>query len=442
MIKNNSEQKVKKASIFHNLFYNNKYLAIFSFVAAAIVWVVVVMAFSPETTYKIKDVPIEINVENSTADKLNLQPFTEQEFKVDVTVKGKRYSVTQRDISADDISVTANLNYVDSVGTHSLQLVSKKNDPYADYEIIALSTEKIEVYFDAYKEIEIDLKTEEIPQNLIDDKYFVDGAVLSANTVTVCGAATQINKLDEENIYAKISDEDLKSIRKFEKTVSFDADIDLVDINGNIINYISLKDETPIVITIPVMQRAEFETGVEFSNTPENYSDFIQSVSITPETIKIGATEDVIASMTQVVVGTIDFSQVKAGKNTFKFSKDDFSANLKLFDEIEEVTVTVYIFEAASKRINVDNSSISFINVPENYTVSFVPGSSSINGVTVYGAETVLSELKTDDVYAVVDMTGYSGKTGTDTVTAKVSVKNQSCWAYGTYEIPINVVEK
>ncbi len=442
MTKNKSEEKNKKASIFHNIFYNNKYLAIFSFVAAAILWIVVVMAFSPETTYKIKDVPIVIDVENSTAGKLNLQPFTENELKVDVTVEGKRYSITQRDISADDISVTVNLNYIDSVGTHSLQLIPKKNNPNADYEIVDLSIDEIEVYFDAYKEVEIDLKTEEIPKTLIKDEYFVDGAVLSENTVTVCGAAMQINKLDEENIYAKISDNDLKNIRTLEKTISFNSVIDLVDANGNKINYIKLKDTAPVVITIPVMQRAEFATGVEFSNTPENYNDFIESISITPQTVKIGATEDVIASMTQVVVGNIDFSQIKSGKNTFKFKKENFSSNLKIFDDINEVTVIVNVFDATSKKVNVENSSISFINVPENYTVSLFPDSSAINGVTVYGAESVLSSLTSDSVYAVVDMSGYDGKTGNVSVVAKVSVKNQNCWAYGTYKIPINIVKK
>lgn len=439
-MKRNDQTKKGKKPFFHNLFYNNRYLAVFSFLAAFVIWIVVVMEFSPETTYKIQDVPVVIDIENTTAEKLDLQPFTEKEYTVDVTVEGKRYSVTQRDISPEDIKVTANLNYVDSVGAHSLQLIATKNDPYADYEIVALSSEQVEVYFDAYKEIQIDLKTEEIPQDIIPDGYYVDGPVLSTTTVTVAGASTQVNRIDKENIYAKVSDEDKEDTKKLEKTAYFNAVIELVDNYGNKVNYVEVKEESPVVITVPVLKKAEFATAVEFSNTPENYRDFIESIKITPETLNIGAQEDVVSAMENVSVGTIDFTNVKAGKNVFKFSKADFSTNLKVFDEIEEVTVTVNIFEASKKIVDIDKSRVSFTNVPENCIVSLVDSYSLIEGVSVFGGKDAIASLDSDSVYAVVDMADYKGKTGRDTVLAKVTVQNANCWAYGTYEIPINVV--
>ena len=439
-MKRNDQTKKGKKPFFHNLFYNNRYLAVFSFLAAFVIWIVVVMEFSPETTYKIQDVPVVIDIENTTAEKLDLQPFTEKEYTVDVTVEGKRYSVTQRDISPEDIKVTANLNYVDSVGAHSLQLIATKNDPYADYEIVALSSEQVEVYFDAYKEIQIDLKTEEIPQDIIPDGYYVDGPVLSTTTVTVAGASTQVNRIDKENIYAKVSDEDKEDTKKLEKTAYFNAVIELVDNYGNKVNYVEVKEESPVVITVPVLKKAEFATAVEFSNTPENYRDFIESIKITPETLNIGAQEDVVSAMENVSVGTIDFTNVKAGKNVFKFSKADFSTNLKVFDEIEEVTVTVNIFEASKKVVDIDKSRVSFTNVPENCIVSLVDSYSLIEGVSVFGGKDAIASLDSDSVYAVVDMADYKGKTGRDTVLAKVTVQNANCWAYGTYEIPINVV--
>lgn len=439
-MKRNNQTKTGKIPFFHKLFYNNRYLAAFSFIAAFIIWIVVVMEFSPETTYKIQDVPVEINIENTTAEKLDLQPFTEKEYTVDVTVKGKRYSITQRDISPEDITVTANLNYVDSVGAHSLKLVPTKNDPYADYEIVSLSSEDVEVYFDAYKEIQIDLRTEEIPEDLIPEGYYVDGPVLSSTTITVCGAATQVNRIDKDNIFAKVSDEDKFETKALDKTAYFNAVIDLVDNYGNKVNYVQIKDEAPVVITVPVLKKAEFATMVEFSNTPENYRDFIESISITPETLNIGAAEDVVSSMESVSVGTIDFSQIKAGKNVFKFNKDDFSVNMKVFDEIDEVSVVVNVFEASSKTFDIDKSRISFTNVPENCVVSLVDALSTIKDVKVYGAENAINDLDADLVYAAVDMKGYTGKTGRDTVKAKVNVQNGNCWAYGTYEIPINVV--
>lgn len=439
-MKANNQTKSGKVPFFHNLFYNNRYLAVFSFLAAFVIWIVVVMEFSPETTYKIQDVPVVIDVKNTTAERLDLQPFTEKEYTVDVTVEGKRYSVTQKDISPEDITVTANLNYVDSVGAHSLQLVATKNNQYADYEIVALSSEQIEVYFDAYKEIQIDLKTEEIPEDIIPDGYYAEDPVLSSNTVTVCGASTQINRIDKDNIYAKVSDEDKDDTKKLEKTTYFDAVIELVDNYGNKVNYVQLKDQSPVVITVPVLKKAEFATAVEFSNTPENYRDFIESIKISPETLNIGAAEDVIASLENVSVGTIDFTKVKPGRNVFVFKKDDFSTNLKVFDELEEVTVTVDIFDAYKKLVSVDKSNVSFTNVPKNCIVSLVDSYSLIENVSVFGAKDAVASLDSDSVYAVVDLADYKGKTGRDSVVAKISVRSANCWVYGVYDIPINVV--
>lgn len=439
MKRNNQTQKGKKP-FFHNLFYNNRYLAVFSFFAAFLTWIVVVMEFSPETTYKIQDVPVIINTENTTAERLDLQPFTEKEYTVDVTVKGKRYSIRQKDISPDDITVTANVNYVDSVGAHSLQLVPTKNTPNADYEIVSLSSEQVEVYFDAYKEIQVDLKTEKIPEDIIPEGYYVEGLVLSTTTVTVCGAATQVNRIDKDNIFAKVSDEDKDNTKSLEKTAYFNAVVDLVDNYGNKVNYVQLKDKNPVVITVPVLKEAEFATAVQFSNTPEDYRDFIESITISPSTLKIGAAADVISEMENISVGTIDFTKLKSGRNVFKFKKEDFSTNLKIFDEVEEVTVTINIFEASKKVVKIDKSRISFTNVPENCIVSLVDSALPLEGVTIFGGQNAISELDAESVYAVVDMSGYSGKTGRDTVTAKITVQNANCWAYGTYNISVNVV--
>lgn len=440
MMKRNDQAKKKKAPFFHNLFYNNKYLAVFSFVAAIIIWIVVVMAFSPETTYKIEDVPVVIDLENTTAQKLDLQAFTEKEYTVDVTVEGKRYSITQRDLSADDITVTANLSYVDSIGAHSLQLVPTKNDRNADYEIVAISSEEIEVYFDAYKEIRIDLKAEPLPQKLIPEGYYSDGVVLSSTSVVVGGAATQINRIDKENIYAKINEAELNKLDTLTKTTHFSSTIDIVDNYGNKVNYVEIKDMSPVVITVPVMKKAEFATAVEFSNTPDNYKNFIESISISPQTLNICATSDVISSLENVNVGTIDFSSLKSGVNVFKFKKEDFSTNLKVFNDIAEVTVTVKVSETSSKKVDIDKSRISFTNVPDNCTVSFVDNESTITEVILYGTDSEIKNINADSVYAIVDMTGYKGKTGRDVVNAQISVNNADCWAYGTYKLPISVV--
>ncbi|MBE6782751.1 MAG: hypothetical protein E7536_01910 [Ruminococcaceae bacterium] len=425
--------------LIHNLFYNNKYLAIFSFVLAVVFWVIVVMEFSPETTYEIKDVPVAINVENSTAEKLDLLPFTDKEFKVDVTIKGKRYAINKNELSAEDVTVSANLNYVDSVGLHSLQLVAKKTDRASDFEIISLSNEEIEVYFDLYKEIEVELKTKALPENLIAEGYYSNGPIPSPKTIVIGGAATQIDLLDREGIYARIDPDELASTSAIKKTTHFNSKIDLVDSYGNIINFIEIKETAPVVITVPVMKKAEFATDVEFFDTPENYQDYINDISINPETLNVCAASDVVSSLESIIVGRIDFSELKEGKNIFTFSKEDFGANLTIFDQIDKATVVVDIQNVATKSVSINSSSINFI-LPENYTISLVEDFSTINDIVIYGPEEEIANLGAESVSATVNLIGYTGETGSDTVIVEINVNNEKCWAYGVYEIPIDVI--
>ena len=442
-MKNNAQSKNKSVfdKGFHKLFYNNKYLAVFSFIAAIILWVVVVIEFSPETTYVIKDVPVLISTENTTAERLNFAAFTDKEFKVDVTIRGKRYAINKKELLPTDITVTANLNSVNSVGTHNLQLIAVKNDRTADFEIVSLSQEEISVFFDIYKEIEIDLKTKPLPSELIPEGYYSSGAVASPKSVLVGGPATEINKIDKENVYAKIDPEELEQKSVIEETTHFHSKIDLIDAYGNALKFVKIIDPSPMLV-VPVMKKAEFATGVEFSNTPDDYENrYITSCTIDPPTLNVYVTPDVISTLNEVTVGTIDFSQLKEGKNVLTFSKEEISANITVADEIDEITVTVEVANVASKTVNISKSQISFPGKPDNYQIKLVEGSSSIPGVTIYGSEEDISKVTSDSIYATVNLSNYDEGVGRKTVVVDISINNNNCWVYGVYELLIDVVK-
>lgn len=441
MRNNYSSDKTVFDKGFHKVFYNNKYLAVFSFIAAIILWAVVVMEFSPETTYVIKNVPVSINIENTTAERLDLTAFTDKEFKVDVTIRGKRYAINKKELLPTDITVTANLNSVTGGGTHNLQLVAVKNDRAADFEIVSLSQEEISVFFDVYKEIEIDIQPKALPDGLIPDGYYSGGAVPSPKSVLVGGPATEIDKLDKENIYAKIDPKELEEKGVIYETTHFKSKIDLVDAYGNILNFVKIQDASPMLV-VPVMKKAEFATGVEFSNTPDDYENrYITSCTISPPTLSVYATPDVISTLKEVTVGNIDFSQLKEGKNVFTFSKEEFSTNITVADATEVVTVTVEVANVSSKTVNINKSQISFPGKPEGYEIKFVEGSSSIPGVTIYGTEEELRKVTSDSIFATVNLSNYNEGAGRKMVVVDISINNNYCWVYDVYELPIDVVK-
>ena len=76
----------KKLGFINKIFYNNKYLFVFSIILAIIIWISVVMEFSPETTYVISDVPVKVSTSVTSAGIAGLKPFGTEDIKVDVAV--------------------------------------------------------------------------------------------------------------------------------------------------------------------------------------------------------------------------------------------------------------------------------------------------------------------------------------------------------------------
>ena len=146
-MKNNITQDAKKSNFsFSTLLHNNRFLMFLSVAISLIIWMWVAIEKSPEIQTVITKVPVSINLENSIPQQLNLQIFGESEFTVDVAVTGKKYILSN--LTADDIKVEANTNYVDSAGTKTLQLKVTPVDNSEEFTISSVSSTYIEVFFD------------------------------------------------------------------------------------------------------------------------------------------------------------------------------------------------------------------------------------------------------------------------------------------------------
>ena len=143
----------------NNLFNNDKFVLFFSIVVSITIWVLVAINVSPETERVVQNVKVVVETKNSVPSQLGLKVFGETDFYVDVTVVGKKYLVSQNALSADDISVSAVTEYVNTAGTHRLDLkATAKNS--GEYEIVGMSKQSVEVYFDVEKTQEFSITPE------------------------------------------------------------------------------------------------------------------------------------------------------------------------------------------------------------------------------------------------------------------------------------------
>ncbi len=410
----------------NDLFNNDKFLLVFSLLAALVIWLLVVINVSPATTRVIKDV--KVTIDTTVPSQFGLEVFGETEFTVDVTVKGKKYQISSAALSAEDIVVVAQTNSVDSAGNRTLQLKAEPPEG-VDYTITSISTKTVDVYFDTEKTVQMVIEPQIVTDGFpVVDEGFTSGNInLSETSVTVTGPSTEINRI--EKVVAKLVLEESLSSNK-----SADAEIILLnDKNRSDFKYVTMNIDK-VVLTIPVLQVKELETIVAFKNAPDNFIVTPLKYTISPSKDLFNISVDDYDKTVDFTVGTIDFKTLSPSNHVFTFLAEDVS--IAEGSNTEEFTVNVDMSGISQEYITMPAEKITVNNPDEKaYKISGLNKS-----VVVIGSEKELEAITDDNIKVEIDLSETDISQGqTVTVPAVVSVDNAGCWIYGTYFVEVNL---
>ncbi len=410
----------------NKLFYNDKILLAIAFLTALIVWIYVVINVSPETTRTIQNV--KVTIDTSVPSQFGLEVFGENEFYVDVTVKGKKYLISSEAL-VDDIVVTAQTNNVDSVGTRTLQLKGESSSGNDDYVIESLSSKTIDVYFDTAKSIQMPIEPLVVADgfSVVSEGYTCGVINLSEGVVTITGPSTEVNRI--EKVIAKlVLDASLTSNK------SADAKVQPVDDAGKSnFEYLTMSLDS-VVLTIPVLQVKELLTSVTFKNAPTAYVTTPLKFTVSPSKDLFNISVDEYEQTVVYPVGIIDFKNLSPSNHVFTFSADNI--NKAEASETTEYSVNVDMSGIAQEYITVPYERIH-ANNPNNVSYRI----SGLNkSVVIVGPDASLEAVTAENISVEVDLSEVNISKGqTTTVPAVVTVQSDNCWVYGTYTVEISL---
>ena len=410
----------------NNLFNNDKFLLVFSLLAALAIWTLVVVNVSPATTRVIQGV--KVNIDSTVPSQFGLEVFGENEFTVDVTVKGKKYQISPTALSAEDIVITAQTNNVDSAGNRTLQLKPEIPDG-ADYTITTLSEKSIEVYFDTAKTVQMVIEPQVITDGfpVVGEGYTSGNINLSETSVTVTGPSTEINRI--EKVIAK-----LVLNKSLSSNKSADAEIVLLnDKNKSDFKYVTLSKDK-VVLTIPVLQTKELETIVAFKNAPNNFMVTPLSYTVSPAKDLFNISVDDYDKTVDFTVGTIDFRTLSPSNHVFTFLAEDIA--VAEGSETEKYTVNVDMSGISQEYVTYSSDKF-VINNPANkqYKISELNKS-----VVVVGTPKDLESITEEAIKVEIDLSEIDISKGQSvTVPAVVTIDNAGCWIYGSYSVDVSL---
>ena len=417
MLKNNNKLSV--------LLHNDKLMLIFSFIAAIVIWLGVVINVSPEMTTTIQNV--KVTIDSTVPSQFGLEVFGDNEFYVDVKVTGKKYKISS--LNAEDIKIIAQTNSVDSAGMKTLLLKSDQTFGNSDYAISSISQKSIDVYFDVPKTIQMVIEPDIVADDIeIVEAGFKTGEInLSETSVSVTGPSTEINRIVKAVARLKLQ-------KSLSANKSADVDVLLLDENGKTNFKYVTTDIQNVILTIPVLRVKEINTTILFKNAPDEYVLNPLKYTISPAKDFFNISVDEYDETKEFSVGTIDFKSVSPSNYVFEFLRTDLpvsdeSDTQKFIVKLDVSGLSQDYFVISSNKVKVNN--------PDNleYRVSGLNKS-----VVVVGSEKALESITEDDISVEIDISDINITSGqTTSVPANVTVNSSNCWIYGTYTVEVSL---
>lgn len=411
------------------LLQNDNAVRVLSLIIAVFTWIFVVVVVNPNTEAVVKDIPIQINLSGTSAERLGLEIVSDEILLANVTVTGDRTVIGS--LNSDDVEVSAVLTGISEPGTYSdIQLQVRKSSVGKSFEIETCSPSTITLKFDrkTTKTLPVSLELNDLT---VADGYMLEQVITSPTSITVTGPENDVIKVAGCIVRGNVSGEITAS------TV-ITSDIILIDSEGKEIDnqHLTLSVDS-VDITIPVLKRKTLPVEFTYVNVPDGFDTESINYMLSNDVIEIAGPETLVNQWNSINVGYIDLSELDSTREyEFDIVLPSSFVNVK--------NITTLIARFVLNDYETDTFTVSNIkleNIPENYDVSV--NTQKISKVTIVGPADVISKMTKDELVAKIDMSQIDVNKGQYKVPVSIySTTNNNVWVIGEYSVVLNVTEK
>ena len=417
-------KKTRSRLSFGKLFYNDKFVMIFSVFVAFVMWIIVSTTSQESTIFTITDIPVTLPELSN-----DLKFFNTDDLKAEVKISGNAIVVAS--VTNSDIYIApSDTSKITEPGVYTLNLVPKKSGLKTDYNFEStVSPSKIDVYVDRYAEREINI-VDKIDVSSVDPSFYASTTILSNQTVKITGAESVVNSIAEV-------DAEYKFDSTLSQTTTVNAPLVFYDASGNQVKseYIT-SDITSVDATIPVLKLKTVDIVPNIINMPQSLEFDSSRIKVSPSTIDIAAPDDIIDTIESVSTSEIDFSKINL-KNNKVTATLIMPSGCKNLNKISSVDVEFDLSGMTTKTLTVDKFTVINESSDRKPTVS----TKSLD-VTLIGLKDQIDKITSANITAVIDMQQKNNFVGfvEMPVTININSKFSSCWVYGSYTADVNVI--
>ena len=371
---------------------NNWGLKLIAMVSAVLIWMVIMNATDPVTTFTVSGIPIEFLNEDSAIIENDMvyEVTGSKTVAVEVTTR----TVDKGKISKDDFRATVDLNDIYDVTGNvkiNVQIVGEDVALVREWEQKAMF-----VHIKTENVIEKTFPIEVVQVGQIEDGYVYRQCTLSSDTVTLRAPESQIAKvnsvkalvdvsqsLDNEQLPVGLTYYDANDAELNVNRLDIQADLEMVDA------HIVVQKTSPVSIDIVVKNKEKVAKGYRYIT----YRISDQSISV------IGSKQSV-AGLDKIQI-EMDATDASANVEKQIDLKEYLPENVTVAGGNTVVKVTLVVEPEGTLALNVPVASIELLNKNEKMTYN-------ISGVRVpveiFGLVSDWEDLKEADIKLSLDV--------------------------------------
>jgi len=413
---------------FRSWMKSDSCLRLISLLFAVLVWFAVCTTVDSDTTRTITDVPVQVNLTGSIAEKNGLNVIDDEQRYVDIRIKGKTFEVGK--LTADNFHATLSVTDVTKAGVYTdLPINVERVDTPYEFTILSISPSTMSVEFDNIKTQTYELEVS-IPNVEAASGYLINAYNVTPGTISISGPESIVNTISR----CVVENDDTTVLNQSANLV---GTLHLYDESGQEIvsDYLSYE-HADYTISVPIYKKESLPLVYSFVNVPEGINTELLDMSIEPSHITVAIPVGASNSITEINVGQIDFRKMDLNKS-WEF---DISLLAGYINLDETVTASVSFHSEDYEKVYLSSSNIVLTNIPYGYEAEIL--SELVSDIRIVGKTDVVTELSSADLLITADLSSVSIAAGEQRVPVTVTTLNtEQAWAIGEKSILIRLTK-
>lgn len=389
-------------------------------VLAFLLWIYVAQMDAVDTESTFSGVTIALENASVIEEESSLYVYSGYGNLVDVTVVGRKSVI--RDYTSEDIRVSADLSGIKTPGEHHVRLsVSLPNG----LTLSSLSADTVTVHVDEKATRTVDVVAR-LVSGTVSENHELGELTPKYPTITVTGPLTVLD--DIQNAVIKL---DLGAVTS---SMTATAQVELVSASNSEIDmrYLTMS-RTEMEVYVPLYTTKSIDLTVDTKYGYLNDSNSV--VTVTPSRITVKGDPDVLDSMDELTVATIDEKSLVNGDST-RLVDINLPDGVEM-DGVEEHTAVVRVEHVGTvtKTYTVDSFTVRGGD-DLNYEIK----NESIT-VTLRGSLADLGKITAEDITATLDLSEYADTqiSGSITEPVSISVASDTVYEIGEYTVQVQI---